>query len=167
MLTILIWHFSAADFYLKVTEDDNSGILIVSLLLFVLRIHTIPRHLKQSETMQRIPIRALWTLAIYLKHHEICDGFKQSKLRGILEMGETVHWPYFHWKFSAFPWTWRRTRQWSHASPWSHNPTLGTVAHTDTTVDYFLSVGLSMQHSYIIYWFIPQIFSTFPLSYCL
>lgn len=34
-------HFS----YLQVTEDDNSRILIVSLLLFVLGIQTIPHHL--------------------------------------------------------------------------------------------------------------------------
>lgn len=36
--------------YLQVTEDDKSGILIVSFLLLVLGIHAVPRHLRQSET---------------------------------------------------------------------------------------------------------------------
>lgn len=53
----------------------------------------------------------------------------------------SIYWPYFHWKFSAFPWMWRRIRRWSHVSPWSHNPILGTVADTNNTVLYFLSVG--------------------------
>lgn len=58
-----------------------------------------------------------------------------KQLRGCLSSAPlhlSVHWPYFHWKFSAFPWTWRRTRRWSHASLWSHNPTLGTEVHTGT-----------------------------------
>lgn len=66
-----------------------------------------------------------------------------------------VHWPYFRWKFSAFPWTLCRTRQWNRASPWSHNPTRGTVTHRQRS----LRVTIFMRYSCIV--FTPQILCYF------
>lgn len=48
--------------HLEVTEDDEPGILIVSLLLLVLGIYTVPRDLRRSETkIYEGPLRALHT----------------------------------------------------------------------------------------------------------
>lgn len=57
------------------------------------------------------------------KKHRFPHSTRQSTRRLL------VHWPYFRWKFSAFPWMLCRTRRWNRASPWSHNPTRGTVTH--------------------------------------
>lgn len=42
--------FLPAGSHLEFTEDDDSRILIVSLLLFVLGIQTVPHHLQQRNT---------------------------------------------------------------------------------------------------------------------
>jgi len=48
---VLWWirHFHAVDSYLEVSENDNSRVFIVSLLHFVLGIHTVPWHLEQNK----------------------------------------------------------------------------------------------------------------------
>lgn len=85
-------------FYLQVTEDDDSRVLVVPLLLFVLGVHTVPRHLERSggETKRQragATVVPFSTPRTYLKRCDICfirDGFGQRETRGILERDETV-----------------------------------------------------------------------------
>lgn len=88
-----LWHLFCSDSHLKVTEDDNSWVFIVPLLLFVLGIDAIPRNLEQirwKTNKEKHQTAALGTMCI--KQHDICfigDGFQESGTGG---MGFWDYW---------------------------------------------------------------------------
>lgn len=92
---LLLKHVSAGVSYLEVSENDNSWIFIVSLLLFVLRIHTVPRHLEQKQVKdkeQKQQLVAFWTYqsSLTLFFPSMCAGFQQRKIRGTLGKDKIV-----------------------------------------------------------------------------